>query len=265
MEALAKIRIPGQARQVLDVILRKTYGWHKKEDHISLSQFEIATGLKRSNVCQSIKFLEKINIIYRGSPQKHTTQSPKTYYQNIQVYGFQKDFEKWMPVPKKLPSPNNHTKGSPNNHTKIVPNSIHTKEKKETIQKKIHGEFQNVKLFEAEYQKLFETFGNIGTKERIETLSQYIASKGKKYSSHYATILSWERKNPKPITLLPKKESPPPEIIPKDFIPDPEGQKRLKEIIGSLSKKMETPTPKESETRARLEEQKDQLRNEGLL
>lgn len=30
MEALAKIRIPGEARQVLDVIFRQTYGWNKK-------------------------------------------------------------------------------------------------------------------------------------------------------------------------------------------------------------------------------------------
>lgn len=131
MEALAKIRIPGQARQVLDVILRKTYGWQKKEDHISLSQFEAATGLKRSNVCQCLKILEGINIIYRGSPKNHTTQSTKSYYHQIQLYGFQKDFEKWHPVPKKLPSPQSHTRGSPKNHTKGSPGN-HTYKRKET-------------------------------------------------------------------------------------------------------------------------------------
>jgi len=57
------------------------------------------------------------------------------------------------------------------------------------------GEFQNVKLTDSEYQKLLSLFGPDQCKEKIETLSQYIASKGKKYSSHYATILSWERKN----------------------------------------------------------------------
>jgi hypothetical protein len=31
MEALAKISIPSEARRILDFILRKTYGWHKKE------------------------------------------------------------------------------------------------------------------------------------------------------------------------------------------------------------------------------------------
>jgi len=48
---------------------------------------------------------------------------------------------------------------------------------------------------EEEFEKLKTQFGEKGTNERIENLSQYIASKGKKYKSHYATILTWERKN----------------------------------------------------------------------
>ena len=43
-DALCGIRIPGEARQVFDVILRKTYGWNKKKDAIALSQFVEATG-----------------------------------------------------------------------------------------------------------------------------------------------------------------------------------------------------------------------------
>ena len=39
MEALCRHRIPGEDRQVLDVIFRKTYGFNKIEDYISLSQF----------------------------------------------------------------------------------------------------------------------------------------------------------------------------------------------------------------------------------
>jgi len=69
--------------------------------------------------------------------------------------------------------------------------------------KDIYGEFQNVLLLEDELKKLIEAFGDQDTKEKIENLSQYIASKGKKYSSHYATILSWERKNPKKIDMVP--------------------------------------------------------------
>jgi hypothetical protein len=60
--------------------------------------------------------------------------------------------------------------------------------------KKIFGSFRNVKLTDDEYEKLIEAFGDIEARQRIETLSEYLASKGKKYKSHYATILSWARK-----------------------------------------------------------------------
>ncbi len=61
--------------------------------------------------------------------------------------------------------------------------------------KKTYGEFSNVLLTDEQYQKLFEQFTEAGTKERIEHLSTGIASKGYKYKNHYATILSWERRN----------------------------------------------------------------------
>ena len=63
----------------------------------------------------------------------------------------------------------------------------------------LYGEFKNVFLTAEEYKKLLEKFGEVSTKDKIEALGQYLASKGKKYKDHYATILSWDRKNaPKP-------------------------------------------------------------------
>lgn len=55
-----------------------------------------------------------------------------------------------------------------------------------------HGEFQNVMLSDAEYVKLMNRFPDY--EERIERLSAYMSSTGKKYASHYATILNWARK-----------------------------------------------------------------------
>jgi hypothetical protein len=57
------------------------------------------------------------------------------------------------------------------------------------------GQFENVKLTEKEKRKLDERYGPEDAAERIEALSEGIASKGYKYTSHYATILSWDRKN----------------------------------------------------------------------
>lgn len=56
------------------------------------------------------------------------------------------------------------------------------------------GEFGNVYLTEEELGKLKERFP-YDWQVRIERLSEYVASKGKRYKSHYATILSWARKD----------------------------------------------------------------------
>ena len=78
--------------------------------------------------------------------------------------------------------------------------NINNKDKKVKKEKKYIipylGSFQNVKLLEEETGKLKEDFGELGADERIERLSTYMASKGDKYKSHYATILSWARKEP---------------------------------------------------------------------
>ena len=57
VEALARYRLSGEEWQVLLVVLRKTYGFHKKEDEIPLSQFEKMTGMYRANVVRAIKKL----------------------------------------------------------------------------------------------------------------------------------------------------------------------------------------------------------------
>jgi len=54
-----------------------------------------------------------------------------------------------------------------------------------------------VLLTPTEYNKLITELGEPVTKEYIKDLSLYIQSKGKKYKSHYATILAWNRKNNK--------------------------------------------------------------------
>ena len=55
--------------------------------------------------------------------------------------------------------------------------------------KKKYLEF--VMLTEEEYQKLIKTFGQKNTDDYIKRLNDYIGSKGKKYKSHYHTILVW--------------------------------------------------------------------------
>lgn len=56
-----------------------------------------------------------------------------------------------------------------------------------------HGEYSNVLLTDEELDKLKAEY--FDWEERIERLSSYIASTGKAYKSHYATIRNWARKD----------------------------------------------------------------------
>jgi len=86
---------------------------------------------------------------------------------------------------------------------------------KDSIDKNIYGEFKNVRLKEEEFTKLKEKFPK-DYKDRIEALSVYMRSKGKTYKDHYATILSWARKEEreKPKVIEPKKYK---EFVKEDY------------------------------------------------
>ncbi len=66
-------------------------------------------------------------------------------------------------------------------------------EKKTKPKKHQYGEYKNVLLTDEEYRTLSETYPDVG--ERIERLSGYIASTGKSYKSHYATIRNWAKRD----------------------------------------------------------------------
>ena len=78
------------------------------------------------------------------------------------------------------------------NKTRNINKNINLNKKE--IYKEKYGEFQNVFLTTDEFQKLKSKFGN-SAEEYIEKLSSYVASSGKKYKSHYATILNWAQKD----------------------------------------------------------------------
>ncbi len=56
-----------------------------------------------------------------------------------------------------------------------------------------YGEYKNVLLTDEELGKLQNEFYD--WEARIERLSSYVASTGKRYKSHYATIRNWARKD----------------------------------------------------------------------
>ena len=85
LDALARTRIPGEARQVLDVIIRQTYGWQRKTVQISYRRFSELTGLQNGHIYRGIRSLVDHLIVV------------------ISADGFsvQKNYELWQPYSKR--------------------------------------------------------------------------------------------------------------------------------------------------------------------
>lgn len=83
---------------------------------------------------------------------------------------------------------------SPSETETEIETEIETENEGVRARKHKYGEYENVLLTDAEYEKLKTEFPS-DYAARIERLSAYIASKGTKYKSHYATIRNWARKD----------------------------------------------------------------------
>jgi len=95
MDALCGYRIPGEERQVVDVIFRQTYGWHRCEDAISLSQFVEKTGIKKPNVAAAITSLLSKRIIIVIQKDNGNTK----------IYKINKNYDEWAPISRHATTP----------------------------------------------------------------------------------------------------------------------------------------------------------------
>jgi phage replication O-like protein O len=115
MDALVMYRIPGEQMQCLFFVLRKTYGFNKKTDKISLSQFVKATGINRRGVARAVMALQQKNIIHikKGGVKNDTIKTSE--------YTFNKRFWTWKDSVKK-------DTGSVKIDQKVVSKKTHTKD-----------------------------------------------------------------------------------------------------------------------------------------
>lgn len=134
VEQFFRLQLSGYQWRLLWVILRQTWGWHKKEDRISLSYFEEKTWISQKHIQRAIKELMGMNIIIRRE---------ETY---VKTFSFQKNYELWKPTPKlgspkkgspKLGGPEIGAGETPKKGSKQTPKLGSTKEIKETSQKKL--------------------------------------------------------------------------------------------------------------------------------
>jgi phage replication O-like protein O len=122
--ALVKIRIPGEARQMFDLIIRKTYGFNKKHDRISTSQIMEETGLSHIAVYKARRKLKEMNLIT-------VSEKGETY---IVTYSINKHYKTWKVSPKKETLSKKGEGVSPKKESNCLPKG-ETQKTKDNIQK----------------------------------------------------------------------------------------------------------------------------------
>ncbi len=99
LEVIIASPFSGQDFRILFTIIRRTYGWNKGEDYISLSQFAQATGLQVKRCSQLISGLTANKVIlvidHRG-------------LRGTKKYSINADYEQWV-CRKQPPSQKNET------------------------------------------------------------------------------------------------------------------------------------------------------------
>ncbi len=228
LKRLIEARLSGPEYQIILFIIDKTWGWGKSCDMISLSQFSESTRLERRHLRRVLDSLEGQRIIVVQHNEKGGRGRSNLYLFNKHWDTWQISTNKTVPLNPPLetvtlnPPLNLNSASQPpfRNSDSQPPFSEKrgvgmaqkgdgplvkkgdsqppTKERKKYTKDNIYikkGEGDNVLLTEEEIQKLSERFGPAGAEERINSLSLYKGSTGKKYASDYLTILNWERRN----------------------------------------------------------------------
>ncbi len=192
LEKLARLYLSPNQWQIVMVVLRKTYGFHKKVDYIANSQIIEATGLCKAVVSRCLKMLQGANIITRNG--KHI--------------GFQKDWEKWSRLAKqstsKVSSIANQSKlnSQPElaeQSTKVSSSRV-TQKKKETIQKKLYkrkGEKEVIspeiiKMDFNEYiEELRPQYSDLNFDYELRKFHLYWSEGGRKLKRPKLALLNW--------------------------------------------------------------------------
>ena len=87
LEALMKAKLTGTQWDLVMAIIRMTWGWGKKEDYLSLTQFQKLTGRHRNQIARELTALQKRNIIQ---------QTQKPTLKRAAKWKFNKDWEAWV-------------------------------------------------------------------------------------------------------------------------------------------------------------------------
>ncbi len=91
LEALMQAKLTGTQWDLVMAVIRMVWGWGKKQDHISLRQFQEVTGRHRNLIARELTALQKRNIIQ---------QTRKPTVDRAAKWKFNKDWETWGSPPR---------------------------------------------------------------------------------------------------------------------------------------------------------------------
>lgn len=179
---LAKTYMSSYESQILWAIFVKTYGFHKKEDWVSNSQFAEITGMLKPHISRTIKKLIERKIV---------TQIGKKI-------AFQKDWTLWRELPKQVKV--TQTGFLLPKQVQPLPKQVTTKDTytKDTIQKIYTptSKFPKSYLEQLpekdinEFYKKYEVTHDV-VKMTAQKIILYCESKGRIYKNYRSTLQNW--------------------------------------------------------------------------
>ena len=184
--ALIKQRLNATQYQIIFLVIRKTWGFKKKEDWISLTQFENYLSKSRASVCKEIKHLVNNNLLVKKSIQGVRAS-----------YGINKDFLQWKQLVKKNRLVNKTLLTSKQNKTQLVNKTLPTKETitKETITKEtIQKKYSSIKDLDQTVLEEISSKYKVSlsfVKSKLDDMTNWLGAKGKKYKNYKAALSNW--------------------------------------------------------------------------
>ena len=85
-EAIIRAKLPVYESTCLHFVVRMTYGFQKKADKISFTQFERGTNIDRRAIARALKNLQRRKILI------------VTVAGQYRIYGIQKNYDLWQPL-----------------------------------------------------------------------------------------------------------------------------------------------------------------------
>ena len=154
LEKIIVSGLNGTELAVILLVIRKTYGWNKLEDEISLSQFIKYIPVSKKSICSALKVLLLVKIVTLVKKGCSCNSSNK--------YKLNKKYDEWQLVKKsKLVKKTPRT--SEDIVNQLVKKTTHTKE---TIQKKLYKRKDSLFFSDPSFKDLWESFVDMRKKMR---------------------------------------------------------------------------------------------------